>query len=122
MSAIVIINKHEPEGEVATRLLELAADKDYDARTVEAVRGEHDATLSFRVPIEVAQAFDDERGDLWPAKKAAENGEDLPVAGVDGDAYAAGQAAAAKAAQADNAADDKTTTPARAARPGKAKE
>jgi hypothetical protein len=64
--AIVIINKHEPEGETAGRLLEIADEKGYGPRVVEAVRGEHDAALSFRVPEDVAQAFDSERADLWP--------------------------------------------------------
>lgn len=64
--AIVLINRHEPEGEVAGRLLELADEKGYDARTVEASRGEHDVALSFRVPRDVAEAFDADRGDRWP--------------------------------------------------------
>ncbi len=67
MAGIVIVNTHEPEHEVATRLLELAEEKGYEARTVEAQRGEHDAALSFRVPVDVADALDAERGDRWPA-------------------------------------------------------
>lgn len=67
MTAIVIVNEHEPHGEVATRLLELADEKGYDARTVEAQRGEHDAALSFRVPQDVADAFNAERDSRWPA-------------------------------------------------------
>lgn len=66
MTAIVIINKHEPEGEVAARLLELAQEKGYDARVVEAQRGEHDAVLSFRVPYDVQDAFESDRADRWP--------------------------------------------------------
>lgn len=91
--AIVIINQHEPEGEVATRLLELADEKDYDARTVEAQRGEHDAGLSFRVPQDVADAFNADRAERWPA-------DDEPV---DDDG-------------------DPNTPPVRKARPGKARE
>lgn len=91
--AIVIVNVHEPHGEVATRLLELADEKGYDARTVEAQRGEHDAALSFRVPQEVADAFNAERDERWPAP------EEL----MDDDG-------------------DPNTPPVRKARPGKAKE
>ncbi len=61
MTAIVIINRHEPEGETAGRLLELAAEKGYEPRVVEAQRGEHDAALSFRVPDDVAEAFNADR-------------------------------------------------------------
>lgn len=89
MTAIVIINTHEPEGETAARLLELAEEKGYEARTVEAQRGEHDAGLSFRVPQDVADAFNDEREDRWPS--------DVPV---DDD-------------------NDPTTPPVRRTRPGK---
>lgn len=78
MPGIVIINHYEPEGEVAARLLALAKDKGYDARTVEAQRGEHDAALSFRVPIDVAQAFDEERADRWPAPDDEVTDEDNP--------------------------------------------
>ena len=66
--AVVIINRHEPEGEVSGRLLELAEEKGYDPRTVEAQRGEHDAALSFRVPEDVAEAFNADRADRWPDK------------------------------------------------------
>jgi len=66
MPGIVIINTYEPEGEVAQRLLELADEKGYDARTVEAQRGEHDAGLSFRVPQDVADAFGVDRAERWP--------------------------------------------------------
>ena len=66
MPAIVIINRHEPEGEVAARLLELAEEKGYDPRVIEAQRGEHDAELSFRVPYDVQDAFESDRADRWP--------------------------------------------------------
>lgn len=91
--AIVIIDRHEPEGETAGRLIELAEAKGYDARTVEAQRGEHDAALSFRVPQDVADAFNEDRADRWPSD------EEL----VDDDA-------------------DPNTPPVRKQRPGKAKE
>lgn len=74
--AIVIINQHEPEGEVAARLLELAQEKDYDARTVEAQRGEHDASLSFRVPQDVADAFNADRADRWPDEELVDDDGD----------------------------------------------
>jgi hypothetical protein len=80
--AIVIVNLHEPHGEVAARLLELAEEKGYDARTVEAQRGEHDAGLSFRVPDDVAKAFDGERADLWPDDSA--KNRELNLQRVDG--------------------------------------
>lgn len=132
MTAIVIINRHEPEGEVSTRLLELADEKGHDARTVEAQRGEHDAALAFRVPQDVADAFNDERADRWPAK--IENDDEMVAdqAGVNEDAYAADQTRRAQEAAAQNAADSDTemvdddnnpnTPPVRKARPGKAKE
>lgn len=68
--AIVIVDQHEPEGETSTRLLEIAQDKGYSPRVVEAQRGEHDAGLSFRVPEDVAEAFNGERRDLWPDDSA----------------------------------------------------
>lgn len=67
MPAIVIINTYEPEGEVAGRLLELADEKGHPAAVVEAQRGEHDAALSFRVPQDVADAFESDRAERWPA-------------------------------------------------------
>lgn len=121
--AVVIVNRHEPEGETSGRLLELAEEKGYSPRVVEAQRGEHDAALSFRVPEDVAEAFNGERAKLWPADKIENDDED--VADVGNDAYAADQARAAKAARAENAqtAEEKTTTtPARESRTGKAKE
>jgi len=66
MPKIVIINTHEPEGEVAGRLLELADEKGHSAAVVEAQRGEHDAALSFRVPEDVADAFEADRAERWP--------------------------------------------------------
>jgi len=63
--AVVILDRHEPEGESATRLLEIADEKGYSPRVVEAQRGEHDAGLSYRVPEDVAEAFNAERRDLW---------------------------------------------------------
>lgn len=89
---IVIVNEHEPHDEVAARLLELADEKGYDARTVEAQRGEHDANLSFRVPQDVADAFNGDRAERWPTPE--ETGDD------------------------DN---DPNTPPVRTQRPGKAK-
>jgi len=68
--AVVIINRHEPEGETAGRLMELAEEKGYDPRVVEAQRGEHDAALSFRVPQDVAEAFNEDRADRWPSDDA----------------------------------------------------
>ncbi len=67
---IVIVDQHEPEGETATRLLEIAEDKGYSPRVVEAQRGEHDAGLSFRAPEDVVDAFNSERRDLWPDDSA----------------------------------------------------
>jgi hypothetical protein len=68
--AVVILDQHEPEGEATSRLLEIAQEKGYSPRVVEAQRGEHDAGLSFRVPEDVAQAFTGERADLWPDDEA----------------------------------------------------
>jgi hypothetical protein len=68
--AVVILDRHEPEGETAGRLLEIAEEKGYSPRVVEAQRGEHDAGLSFRVPQDVADAFVGEREDLWPDDSA----------------------------------------------------
>lgn len=67
--AVVIVNLHEPHGEVAARLLELADKKGHDVRWVVAQRGEHDAALSFEVPEDVAKAFDRERNGRWPIGK-----------------------------------------------------
>jgi hypothetical protein len=92
--AIVIINLHEPEGETAGRLIELAGEKGYDSAVVVAQRGEHNAALSFRVPEDVAEAFNADRADRWPSEQ-----EEL----VDDDG-------------------DPNTPPVRKARPGKAKE
>ena len=77
--AIVIINTHEPEGEVAARLLELAQEKGHNPSVVEAQRGEHDAGLSFRVPQDVADAFESDRAERWPSpeetQEAAPSGD-----------------------------------------------
>lgn len=78
MPGIVIINQHEPEGEVANRLLELADKKGYNARTVEAQRGEHDAALSFRVPQDVADDFEKDRAKRWPVPEDTVTAEDNP--------------------------------------------
>lgn len=74
--AIVIINTHEPEGEAAGRLLELAQEKGYNPSEVVAQRGEHDASLSFRVPVEVAEAFEADRSKRWPSDEATDDDND----------------------------------------------
>jgi hypothetical protein len=127
MPTIVIVNRHEPEGDVAQRLLELATEKGHDARTVEAVRGEHDATLSFRVPEDVAEAFNADRGDRWPSKLEGEEGSDRPVAALNEDAFEADARRAAMDVAAANteeaAADEDTdTSPARRRRRGNAEQ
>lgn len=118
--AVVLINRHEPEGEVAGRLMELAEDNGYDVRAVEAQRGEHDVPLSFRVPQDVADAFNSDRDERWP--ETGGDDEERKVAGVDGDAYEADSARTAQETRAANAADtgDDTNTPARKTRAGKA--
>lgn len=80
--AVVIVDVHEPEGETAGRLLAIADEKGYSHRVVEAQRGEHDAALSFRVPQDVAEAFNAERSDLWPDDSARR--VELGHIGVDG--------------------------------------
>lgn len=91
MTAIVIVNTHEPDHEVAQRLLELAKEKGHDERSVEAVRGENDANLSFRVPDDVAEEFESDRAERWSDK--IENDDDRavnrPVAAINEDAVAA---------------------------------
>lgn len=128
MTAIVIVNTHEPDHEVATRLLELAAEKGHDARTVEAQRGEHNAGLSFRVPDDVAEAFNADRADRWPAKieggdAAADN---RPVAALNEDAVAAdgtrSATDAATTASSEDADAQNAAAQARTKRPGKAPE
>jgi hypothetical protein len=99
--AIVLVNEHEPHGEVAARLLELAEEKDYAPRVVEAQRGEHDAALSFRVPQDVADAFNADRADRWPVAEE----EAVPDEGTVPD---------------EPAADNDPTPPDRKARTGKA--
>jgi hypothetical protein len=71
-TVIVIVNQHEPEGETSARLLEIAEEKGYSPRVVEAQRGEHDAGLSFRVPEDVAEAFNADRSERWPLEGDAE--------------------------------------------------
>jgi len=113
---IVIVNKNEPDHEVAQRLLELAEEKGHDARSVEAQRGEHDAGLSFRVPDDVAEAFESDRDQRWPAR-AAEGDGDRPVAALNEDAVAAdGTRSATDAAVTanDNASQDRPTRPGKA--------
>src|SRR5512143_2302611 len=118
---IVIMDRHEPEHEVAQRLLELAEEKGYDPRVVEAQRGEHDAPLSFRVPKDVADDFDGERASLWSDKieNDDEKTEDQDNRYVAGDAYAADNVARAAQARAENsAAEDNQPAPkARTERP-----
>lgn len=63
MTAVVIPNQHEPEHEVAGRLLELAGD---DPRQVHALRGEHNVPIAFQVPAELADQFNAGRADWWP--------------------------------------------------------
>lgn len=89
--AVVIVNEHEPHGEVAAKLLAMAAENGHAAELVVAQRGEHNAALSFRVPEDVAEQFDAQRGDLWPMVELEDD---------------------------DN---DPTTPPVRKSRPGKAK-
>lgn len=116
-NGIVIVDRHEPHGEVAQRLLELAEEKGYDARTVEAQRGEHDAELSFRVPGEVAEAFDKDRAKRWP-DRTSEDAERPGPAPLNGDAYEADGNRAAAETAATNAAEAKDGQ--RTTRPGKA--
>jgi lipocalin len=120
--AVVLVNEHEPHSEVATRLIEVAEEKGYDPRVVEAVRGENDAALSFRVPEDVAEAFNADRADRWSAKieNDGEKADDQPVPTVDGDAYAADEQRRVNAVRAANTEDK--TTPARTTRANKAKE
>lgn len=128
--AIVIVNTNEPDHEVATRLLELADEKGYDARTVEAQRGEHDAGLSFRVPDDVAEEFEKDRADRWPSKVEGDD-EARPVAALNEDAVAADNTrtatdAATTAAQTEGdgqkADEQHAAAEARTRRPGKAQE
>lgn len=123
-TAVVLLNRHEPEHEVGQRLLQLAKEKGYDVRTVEAQRGEHDTPLAFRVPQDVAEEFNADRGDRWSdkiendAEKTDDQGEPRHLAG---DAYAADNYRRADQARADNTTNEDTSTPsARTQRPGKA--
>lgn len=120
-AAVVIVNEHEPEGETSGRLLKIADEKGYGPRVVEAQRGQHDAALSFRVPADVADAFNAERADLWPddsAKRAelgtvAVDGTTRDKAGPDDESMIENDAEKAPASS--------DTTPTRA-RTGKTKE
>ena len=64
--ANVIVDQHEPEGETSGRMQEIAKEKGYSPQVVEAQRGEHNARLSFRVPGDVAEAFNADRSERWP--------------------------------------------------------
>lgn len=76
---IVIIDAHEPEGEVAGVLLDIASEQGHSPSVVVAQRGEHDAGLSFRVPQDVAEVFNAERGERWPAPTKIENVAEKPA-------------------------------------------
>jgi hypothetical protein len=117
---IVIVNTHEPDHEVAQRLLELADEKGYEPPVVEAQRGEHDANLSFRVPDDVAEEFEKDRADRWPSK--IENVDETDAASLNEDAVAADNVRAAQdAATTAATTDDQDATTSRK-RPGKATE
>jgi hypothetical protein len=123
MSAVIIVNMHEPDHEVAARLLELAEEKGHDVRAVEAQRGEHDAGLSFRVPEDVAEAFNAERANLWPDKISEGDEANRPVAALNEDAVAADGVRSATDAAATAAREDADETAAQARkRTGKAPE
>jgi len=121
-AAVVLLNRHEPEHEVTGRLLELAEEKGYDPRVVEAQRGEHDVPLAFRVPEDVAKEFDGDRASRWPDKIENDDEKRADQPYVDGDAFAADNLRrAAQAREANTAAQNDQTTPsARTQRPGKA--
>ncbi len=120
---IVIVNTHEPDHEVAQRLLELADEKGYDAPVVEAQRGEHDANLSFRVPDDVAEEFEKDRANRWPSKieNVTEKDAQQP-AGLDEDAVAADNVRAAQEAATTAATTDDQDASQTRKRPGKATE
>lgn len=126
MPAIVIINRNEPEGEVAGRLLELAVEKGYTPSDVEAQRGEHDAALSFRVPHDVAAAFEEDRAQRWPTTGEVADEDRTPPAGANEDAYAADSARQAEDVRSTGELvdddNDPNTPPVRKTRPGKPKE
>lgn len=62
---VVHVQTHEPQEEVANYLIELATQKEYPAQVVEAVRGESDVNLAFRVPDDVAEEFEANRASKW---------------------------------------------------------
>lgn len=68
MTTIVNLRDHEPEGEAAQYLLELAEKDDrYNAASdVQALRGETLAKLSFQVPDDIAAQFEKDRAEKWP--------------------------------------------------------
>src|SRR5690242_19008820 len=119
---IVIVNTHEPDHEVANRLLELAEEKGHDSRSIEAQRGEHDAELSFRAPDDVVEAFEKDRATRWPAKLGDNDvsDENRPVAALNEDAVAADNTRSATDAAVTANTDDQNAAPARSSRPGKA--
>lgn len=123
-NGIVIVNRHEPNHEVAARLLEIAEAKGHDPRVVEAQRGEHDTDLSFRVPQDVADEFETDRADRWPDKieNDSEKADNRPVAALNEDAVAADGTRTATDQAVTTAQTEQTDTAQdRSARPGKAK-
>lgn len=124
--AVVLVNRHENEGEVAGRLLEIAEEKDYDPRVVETARGDHDTALSFRVPQDVADVFGKDRATRWPSsptKAEKADGGEVAEADLNADAYAADQERrAAEGRQANADQDNPDITPARTPRAAKAKD
>lgn len=65
MTAVVHVEPHEPQDEVGSYLLEIAAGKEYPASVVEVVRGDSDVNLGFRVPDDVAEEFAANRTKKW---------------------------------------------------------
>lgn len=74
MTAVVIPNAHEPEHEVAGRLIELAGED--RVREVVALRGEHGVPLAFQVPSDLAAQLDAERAERWPEPEYEEVDDD----------------------------------------------
>jgi hypothetical protein len=113
-AAIILTSQHEPEHEVAQRLLEVADEQGYDARVVEAQRGEHETGLSFRVPEDVAEKFNADRAERWPSKieNDDEKADEQGTRAVDGDGFAADNLRRAHDARvANSAAADNPTAP-----------